>query len=125
MVAGLTAYLPTLVVFLLIGKVIYHAPLPSNIISLTLFVSLGLIAFRAMGMIIASVVNSAQEANIVIQILYLPMLFLSGATFPTSIMPDWVLGISHFLPATYLFEGLHGILVAGQSIVSYERPLSA
>ena len=34
--------------------------------------------FRAMGMIIAAVVNSAQEANILIQLLYLPMLFLSG-----------------------------------------------
>jgi imidazolonepropionase-like amidohydrolase/ABC-type multidrug transport system permease subunit len=117
MVAGLTAYLPTLFFFLILAKVIYHAPFPPNIISLVIFVGIGLVAFRAMGMIIAAVVNSAQEANIVIQILYLPMLFLSGATIPFSIMPVWVQSVAHFLPATYLFDGLRGIMIAGHSIV--------
>lgn len=118
MVAGLTAYMPTLFFFLLLSKLIYHAPLPSNLFSLTLFVAIGLVAFRSMGMIVAAVVNSAQEANIVIQILYLPMLFLSGATFPVSIMPIWVQSVAHFLPAAYLYDGLRGIMVAGQSILS-------
>lgn len=121
MVAGLVAYIPTIIALLVIGKVMYHAPFPPNIISLFVFVSIGLIAFRAMGMIVAAVVNSAQEANIVIQILYLPMLFLSGATFPVQIMPTWVRSIAHFLPATYLYEGLNGILNADppQSIFSH------
>ena len=117
MVAGLLAYLPTLAFFLIIGKMIYHSPFPPNIVSLVIFVSIGLIAFRSMGMIIAAVVNSAQEANIVIQILYLPMLFLSGATFPVQIMPTWVQSVAHFLPATYLNEGLKGILM-GQPLQS-------
>lgn len=117
MVAGLLAYLPTLAFFLIIGKMIYHSPFPPNIFSLVIFVSIGLIAFRSMGMIIAAVVNSAQEANIVIQILYLPMLFLSGATFPVQIMPTWVQSVAHFLPATYLNEGLKGILM-GQPLQS-------
>ncbi len=117
MVAGLAAYLPTLFFFLFLGKVIYHAPLPPNLFSLVVFVAIGLVAFRAMGMIIAAVVNSAQEASILIQILYLPMLFLSGATFPVSIMPVWVQSIAHFLPATYLYEGLRGIMITGHSIL--------
>jgi imidazolonepropionase-like amidohydrolase/ABC-type multidrug transport system permease subunit len=116
MVSGLVAYLPTLFLFLLLSKVMYHDPLPKNIISLTIFVSIGLIAFRAMGMIIAAVVNSAQEATILIQILYLPMLFLSGATFPISYMPDWLQIVAHFLPATYLHDGLNNIMITGQSV---------
>ena len=118
MVAGLLAFAPSLFFFLIVAKVVYHAPLPSNLLSLTIFVAIGLVAFRAMGMIIAAVVNSAQEANIVIQILYLPMLFLSGATFPVSIMPTWVQSVAHFLPATYLYDGMRGIMIAGQSIVN-------
>ena len=116
MVSGLVAYLPTLAFFLFLAKVLYHDPLPSNLISLVLFVAIGLVAFRAMGMIIAAVVNSAQEASILIQLLYLPMLFLSGATFPVSIMPDWVQIMAHFLPATYLNDGLQSIMIAGNSI---------
>jgi imidazolonepropionase-like amidohydrolase/ABC-type multidrug transport system permease subunit len=118
MVSGLVAFLPTLFFFLVLAKVIYHAPFPPNLLSLIAFVSIGLVTFRAMGMIIAAVVNSAQEANIVIQILYLPMLFLSGATFPTSIMPVWVQSVAHFLPATYLFEGLKSIMVAGENLLA-------
>ncbi|MGC2656981.1 MAG: amidohydrolase family protein, partial [Bryobacteraceae bacterium] len=68
--------------------------------------------------IIASVVNSAQEAQLVTQILYLPMLFLSGATIPVSIMPGWLQIVAHFLPATYLFEGVQSILIGGASILA-------
>jgi imidazolonepropionase-like amidohydrolase/ABC-type multidrug transport system permease subunit len=117
MVSGLVAYLPTLALFLLLAKIIYQDPLPGNLISLTIFVAIGLIAFRAMGMIIAAVVNSAQEATILIQLLYLPMLFLSGATFPVQIMPEWVQVVAHFLPATYLHEGLEAILITQHSIL--------
>ena len=116
MVSGLVAFLPLVIMFLVIGNVYYHAPFPSNIGSLLLFVGVGVVAFRAMGMIVASVVNSSQEAQLLIQLLYLPMLFLSGATFPVSIMPIWLQTIAQFLPATYLFQGIQSILLAGETI---------
>ncbi|HEY3937245.1 MAG TPA: amidohydrolase family protein [Bryobacteraceae bacterium] len=118
MVSGLLAYLPTLFLFLFFGRAIYHAPVPTNLISLVIFISIGLVAFRAVGMIVASVVNSAQEGQIVVQILYLPMLFLSGATFPISMMPEWVQSVAQFLPATYLFQGMESIMIGGESVIA-------
>lgn len=115
LVSGLVSFLPTVVLFLLLGRSIYDAPLPANMVSLFVFISVGIIAFRAMGMIVAAVVNSQQEAQILIQILYLPMLFLSGATFPTSIMPIWVQTVAQFLPSTYLFQGVQAIMIGGQT----------
>jgi imidazolonepropionase-like amidohydrolase len=44
------------------------------------------------------------------------MLFLSGATFPISMMPLWIQTIAQFLPATYLFQGIQSILIGGESI---------
>jgi imidazolonepropionase-like amidohydrolase/ABC-type multidrug transport system permease subunit len=116
MVSGLVGYLPVVFLFLFFGKVIYHAPIPASLFSLIIFISVGLLAFRAMGMIVASVVNSAQEGQILIQILYLPMLFLSGATFPVSMMPEWVQSIAQFLPATYLFQGIQAIMIGGENV---------
>jgi imidazolonepropionase-like amidohydrolase/ABC-type multidrug transport system permease subunit len=116
MVSGLVAYLPVVFLFLFFGKVIYHAPLPASLVSLIIFISVGLLAFRAMGMVVASVVNSAQEAQILVQILYLPMLFLSGATFPVSMMPEWVQSVAQFLPATYLFQGVQSIMIGGENV---------
>jgi len=125
MISGWAAYIPTVFLFLIFGRFIYNAPFPHNLLSLIFFLSIGLLAFRAMGMIIAAVVNSQQEATILIQLLYLPMLFLSGATFPTSIMPEWVQTIANFLPATYLFRGMKAILVEGGSALSRENLISA
>ena len=116
MVSGLVAFLPTVFLFFLFARIIYHMPVPANLFSLLLFVCIGVVAFRAMGMIIASVVNSSQEAQVLIQILYLPMLFLSGATFPISIMPAWVQNMAQFLPATYLFQGMTAIMIGGEGI---------
>jgi imidazolonepropionase-like amidohydrolase/ABC-type multidrug transport system permease subunit len=117
MVSGLVGYLPIVFLFLFFGKIIYHAPIPTSLFSLIIFISVGLLAFRAMGMIVASVVNSAQEGQIVVQILYLPMLFLSGATFPISMMPEWVQGVAQFLPATYLFQGIESIMIGGENVL--------
>jgi imidazolonepropionase-like amidohydrolase/ABC-type multidrug transport system permease subunit len=115
LVSGLVAFLPVVILFLLFGRILYRAPLPHNLLSLFIFVSVGVLAFRSLGMVVAAVVNSAQEGGILIQILYLPMLFLSGATFPASIMPVWVQQIAQFLPSTYLFQGMQAIMINGES----------
>lgn len=116
LVSGLVAFLPCAFLFFFFAATVYHMPLPHNLFSIMVFISVGVVAFRSMGMIIAAVVNSAQEANILTQILYLPMLFLSGATFPMSIMPAWVQIIAQFMPATYLFQGMQSIMIGGQGM---------
>jgi imidazolonepropionase-like amidohydrolase/ABC-type multidrug transport system permease subunit len=118
LVSGLVAFLPTVFLFIFFAKVIYHMPVPHNLLSLVLFVCIGVVSFRAMGMIIAATVNSAQEAGILTQVLYLPMLFMSGATFPMTYMPIWLQKIAQFLPATYLFQGMQSIMIAGDSIAA-------
>jgi imidazolonepropionase-like amidohydrolase/ABC-type multidrug transport system permease subunit len=114
LVSGLVSYLPTVIFILVLAHVWFHMPYPEHIGQLLLFVSIGAVAFRAIGMIIASVVNSAQEGQILIQLLYLPMLFLSGATFPTWFLPRWLQITSQFLPATYLYQGVQSIMLKGE-----------
>jgi imidazolonepropionase-like amidohydrolase/ABC-type multidrug transport system permease subunit len=118
LVSGLVAFLPTVFLFIFFARVIYHMPVPHNLLSLVVFVCIGVVSFRAMGMIIAATVNSAQEAGILTQVLYLPMLFMSGATFPMVFMPAWLQKIAQFLPATYLFQGMQSIMIAGDSIAA-------
>ncbi len=115
-VVGLLNFLPVYILVLVLSNRLYGMPMPANLVSLTLFVLAGVVAFRAIGMMVASVANSMQEANILIQCLYMPMLFLSGATIPVTIMPEWVQTVAQFLPATHLFTGMQSILGAGESI---------
>ena len=89
MITGWLIYIPAALLVCWLAHSLYGMPLPERWLSLLALVTLGVFAFRSIGLIVASIVNSAQESTIAIQILYMPMLFLSGATFPTTILPAW------------------------------------
>jgi hypothetical protein len=59
-----------------------------------------------MGLVVASVTNTMQETQVINQLLWLPLIFLSGATFPLAFLPRVAQKFSLFLPATYLVQGL-------------------
>ncbi len=116
MVVGLVHYIPVTVLMLALAHFLYGMPVPENWGSLAIFILIGVCAFRAMGSIIGAVANSMNESQIIIQLLYFPMLFLGGATFPISIMPNWLQMVSQFIPTTYLSLGLNGILQGHETI---------
>ena len=122
---GVILYLPTVALMIFLAHQLYGMPLPGNLLSLFIFVCIGAAAFRALGLIVAAVVNSSQEANILIQIIYLPMLFLSGATFPLSFMPNWLQIVTQFIPASYLVNGMAGILQKGEGIWQNSKSVGA
>jgi len=117
MVTGIILYLPGLIITLVLANRLFGMVIPPNIGSLFLFAIIACLAFRSIGLIIAAVVNSSQESLILIQPLYMAMLFLSGATFPLSFFPDWLQLVTQFIPATYLMIGLAGILQHGESVL--------
>jgi imidazolonepropionase-like amidohydrolase/ABC-type multidrug transport system permease subunit len=116
LITGLFNFLPSVVVMVLLSHFIYGMALPERWLSLLIFVALGALAFRSIGLIVASVVNSMQESQIVIQLLYFPMLFLSGTTIPISVLPGWVQVVAQFIPATYLMTGMQSILGRKESL---------
>jgi imidazolonepropionase-like amidohydrolase/ABC-type multidrug transport system permease subunit len=115
-VTGLVVYMPCVGLMLILSKVFYGMTMPANLATVLFFVVLGVIAIRSIGLIIASVVNSVQESAILVQIAYMSMLFLSGATFPTAMFPSWLLLVTQFIPATYLVTGLQGIIVNHETL---------
>ncbi|MCS7027043.1 MAG: amidohydrolase family protein [Bryobacteraceae bacterium] len=125
LVTGWLSYLPSVLIVLGIAHFYYRMPWPENWLSLLALQSLGLVAFRSVGLIIASVVNSMQESQIVIQLLYLPMLFLSGATFPVDAFPGWLQIVAQYLPTSYLYTGLQGILLQKDTLREHTAPVLA
>jgi ABC-type polysaccharide/polyol phosphate export permease len=122
---GWVLFMPSVFFFWALSKGRYHLAGPESPLSLIVFVSIAAIAFRAMGMILASVVNSMQESQILIQLLYLPMLMLSGATVPLDIMPEWLQSVTMFIPSTHLYLGVQGILIRGETLAQVWEPALA
>ena len=124
-ITGLIVYMPFVVAMLFLAHVRYGMQVPSNVVSIVGFILLGVVAIRAIGLIIASVVNSMQEVTVLMQIVYMAMLFLSGATFPTTMFPDWLLIASQFIPATWLVTGLQGLLIRHESLAANWQAIAA
>ncbi|HTS78097.1 MAG TPA: amidohydrolase family protein [Bryobacteraceae bacterium] len=116
LVTALVHYIPVTFLILTLAHYMYGLPPLEHPISLYAFVLIGVLAFRAIGGIVGSVANSMQESQILVQLLYFPMLFLGGATFPIGIMPKWLQQVAQFIPTTYLSTGLNAMLTANQTI---------
>jgi ABC-type multidrug transport system permease subunit len=123
-VTGWALYLPGVVLTVGLARIVYGMPLPHAWLSLLVLVSVGVIAFRAVGLIIAAVANSAQESQILVQLVYLPMLFLTGATIPLAMLPVWAQEVAQFLPGTHLVTGLNGVMIRGESALEHWQPLA-
>jgi ABC-type multidrug transport system permease subunit len=108
--------LPTVTVVLLFARWIFHVRDLGNLGAAFLFVCAGTVSFGSLGLVVASVTNTMQETQVLNQLLWLPLIFLSGATFPLGYLPAKVQAISVFLPATYLVTGL-------QQATLFSKPL--
>jgi imidazolonepropionase-like amidohydrolase/ABC-type multidrug transport system permease subunit len=124
-IVGWILFMPFVAIMFCAAHLAYGMPWPDRLGSIMLFVTLAILAFRAIGMILAAVANSMQESQILVQLVYLPMLFLSGATFPTSMFPGWLLIVTQFLPATYLVSGLEGMMLRQESLMANGLPALA
>jgi imidazolonepropionase-like amidohydrolase/ABC-type multidrug transport system permease subunit len=124
-VTGWILYMPNVLLIFTLAHLLYGMPWPQSMGSVLIFVTVAIVGFRAVGMIIASVVNSMQESQLLVQLIYLPMLFLSGVTFPLSMFPPWLLTVTQFLPATYLVTGIQGMLLRNEGIAANLEPALA
>ena len=124
MFTGWAIFIPYIVLLLLMAHYIYQMPLPAHFFQLLAFISLGLIAFRSLGLVIASVANTMQEGTILVQLFYFPMLLLSGATFPSEKFPRVMQIIHNFVPATYLVRGMKNMMLKGQGLAERENLIS-
>jgi imidazolonepropionase-like amidohydrolase/ABC-type multidrug transport system permease subunit len=116
MLSGWLLFLPMLLLLVGLAHYLYAMPIPRNWFSLFMMASLGVCSMRAIGLILAAATNTMAEATIAIQSVYMPMLFLSGATIPAAMLPKWAQTLAQFMPATYLVSGFQGIFFRNQNL---------
>ena len=124
-VTGWILYMPNVILIFTLSHYLYGMPWPQSMGSILIFVTVAIVGFRAIGLILASVVNSMQESQLLVQLIYLPMLFLSGATFPLAMFPAWLLVVTQFVPATHMVIGIQGMLLRNEGIAANIQPTLA
>jgi len=105
-VANFVLTMPTVIVEILFARFIFHVTSFGNLFSAFLLIALGTMSFASLGLVVASVTNTMQETQVINQLIWLPLIFLSGATVPLASLPQVVGRVGLFLPATYLVTEL-------------------
>jgi ABC-2 type transport system permease protein len=86
---------------------IFANTLPAAIVTLLL----GAACLSALGLAVASLVKSADQAMPVAQLTFLPLSFISGIWFPLEGAPNWLVTIAHIFPLYHLVEAFDACFV--------------
>lgn len=95
--------LETVALFLL-GRLVFHTPFPSRVGSVAIVVVLGAVCFAAMGIGLSGLIRSGEGSSAVVNLIVLPMAFLTGAFGPTHHYPRFLRAIGDVLPLKYLVD---------------------
>jgi len=121
----------TLVVFslqavtlLLLGRALFGARAPANALGFVGVVVLGVACFAGMGIGGAALIRSADGASAVVNVVLLPMAFLSGSFGPNRNLPGFLHAISDVLPLTYFLHVVNGVYLDGDSLFADPKALA-
>jgi ABC-2 type transport system permease protein len=103
---------------LLLGRLVFGIDLRTHWLSLVLALLLGALSFAAMGIALTGWIRSAEGASAVVNAIYLPMAFLSGAFVSPHEYPHFLEVIANVLPLTYFIRLMRDIVLRDEAIWS-------
>ncbi len=98
-----------IVLLFLVGKIGYNVRFEGDPLSVLAGFCLGTFAFFALGYILAGLAPTARTAQLAGTVLFYPMVFISGATWPLEFLPQAVQNVARFIPLTYVVALLKGL----------------
>lgn len=125
LLANYLLLLPTVALITTCAMVIFHMRLSIGVPELWLLITIGNFAFAGFGLTVGSVANTMQEAQVYNNLVWFPLLFLSGASIPLPMLPHWLQRVATFLPATYLVSTFQGVMLQAQPLSMHLPELAA
>ena len=98
-----------MLLLLTVALVVYKLQIPGNIFGIAGVFLLSMLSVFSIGFLIASLASNMKTASALANLIYFPMLFLTGATLPLEIMPKVMQKIAEFLPVTHVVKAMKGV----------------
>jgi ABC-2 type transport system permease protein len=117
LVSTLFVFLLQMVVTVVLGVTLYGARGPESWLGLVPVLLLGAAAFAGLGIGLAALIRSDEGASAVVNLVVLPMAFLSGSFGSTRDYPDVLQAVADVLPLTYLIRLVQAAYLEGTSFV--------
>lgn len=78
-------------------------------------ITAGTLAFLSIGLLAGSWAKTQESASAVVNIIVLPMAFLSGSFFPLDNAPGWLRAVSEIFPLKHLNNAMLDVMVRGRT----------
>ncbi len=101
---------------LVLGGVAFGASMPANWLGFAGAIVLGVACFASLGLGAASLIRSDEGVSAIVNVIVLPMAFLSGSFGPTDEFPEVLQAVAEVLPLTPFLEIANGVYLDGDSL---------
>jgi ABC-2 type transport system permease protein len=99
-----------------LGRLLKSTPWPTHWFSLVLALALGAAAFAGLGLAITGFIRSLEGSSAALNLIVLPMAFLSGAFGERRRYPAALRAIGDVLPLKYLLDAVNAIYLHGREL---------
>jgi ABC-2 type transport system permease protein len=120
----LTTFVLQSVALLGLGGLAFGASMPRNWLGFIGAIVLGVASFAGLGFGAAALIRSAEGVSAVVNVVILPMAFLSGSFGPTRDFPAVLQAIADVLPLTYFLDIVYGVYLGGDSLFADPKALA-
>lgn len=105
----------SLAVMFIVAMTVFHLKVAGNWFELVIFLIFSIIMILGIGLALGGWAKNERQVAPLSNIVVFPMMFLSGTFFPRFLMPEWLQGISSFLPLTPVIDGIRLITTEGKN----------
>jgi ABC-2 type transport system permease protein len=77
----------------------------------------------SIGLLAGAWARTQESASAIVNLIVLPMAFLSGAFIPLDAAPGWLRTVAKALPLHYLVDGMQDVMVRGEGVSAVVLPL--
>jgi ABC-2 type transport system permease protein len=109
-------FLVEAVILLAIGRFGFDVPLAGSLLSLAVVLLVGASSFAALGIGLTALMKSAEGSSAVVNAIYLPLSFISGAFFSEDTFPEILQVLAAILPLSHLIELARDVMVFDQAV---------
>jgi ABC-2 type transport system permease protein len=113
-----------LTIVVLAGKLFFNIDWPKDWIELVVYLGAGVTCLAALGVAWSHVIPNFDAAPAYTNIVFLPVIFISGVFYDVDRAPQFLRDIAQVLPLTHVIDGLSGALVTGASLGQHAGDLA-
>lgn len=107
-----------IVLLVVLGKAVYNIQIEGNAIAIAGAVLLSIAAIFSLGFFVTAISRDTKITNLICYLMYFVMLFVSGASLPSEMLPETMRNVSKVLPLTHVVDLMKGVF-AGKPIQDY------